>query len=380
MNEQGRATARRPRVLLVFTSSGIGGAERSLTRMALHGADAVEYQLLTFGGEGEWARWARSLGAEVQVFELFSCRAAAVRSLFSCVASLRRLRADVVYVVGLKSAILLRLLRPAIPGKIVHAIRSSFPRGSYMRRKFALAELLLGWLTDHYIANSQAGARDLRDMTGADARRVSVIYNGLTVLTPIDAPFAERPPRVVVVANITGQKGHLELLPVIVRARTRVPDMQVWFVGRNELGDLLQQSIAQFGLENCIRVPGFSNSPEGTLRSARVFALPTLQVEGCPTALIEAMALGLAVVAYDVGGIPEIITSGVNGLLVPAGDALAFASALVQLLTNAKLNERLGRAARETVLDKFSLQRCAAQHVQVWQRLMTRSDAYEAPR
>ena len=123
--------------------------------MALQSGDAVEYRLLTFGGEGEWTRWARSLGADVHAFEVFSRRAGAVPSLFRCVASLRRFRADVIYVVGLKSAIVLRLLRLAIPGKIVHAIRSSFPRGSYMRRKFALAERLLHGLTDHYVANSQ---------------------------------------------------------------------------------------------------------------------------------------------------------------------------------------------------------------------------------
>src|SRR5262245_49587470 len=121
MADQARETAARLRVLLVFTASGIGGAERSLTRMALQGGVAVEYWLLSFGGEGEWAEWARSLGAEVHVFELFSRRTGRARSFFRCLATLRTARADVIYVVGLKSAILLRLLRLAIPGKIVHA-------------------------------------------------------------------------------------------------------------------------------------------------------------------------------------------------------------------------------------------------------------------
>ena len=50
------------------------------------------------------------------------------------------------------------------------------------------------------------------------------------------------------VANITGQKGHLELLPVIASVRSAVPDLQVWFIGRNELGSVLQERIAQLGL------------------------------------------------------------------------------------------------------------------------------------
>ena len=72
-------------------------------------------------------------------------------------------------------------------------------------------------------------------------------------------------------------------------------------------------------------------------------------------ALLEAMANGMAVVAGDVGGIPEMVEDGRSGLLVPPNDADALAAALRRLLSDVDLREQLGAAARERVLDRFDL-------------------------
>lgn len=80
-----------------------------------------------------------------------------------------------------------------------------------------------------------------------------------------------------------------------------------------------------------------------------VFVLPS-RGEGCPNALLEAMASGCAVVASAIGGIQDIVEDGVNGLLVPPGDPNALATALRRVLDDSALRSRLGRAARETIL------------------------------
>lgn len=358
------------KVLLVFTSSGIGGAERSLTRMAAYPQPNVIYRLLTLGGEGDWSVWAQGLEADIQVFDVFGRTKHRAGELVRCLSACREFQPDIVYVVGLKAAILLRLLlRPLVSGRFVHAIRSSFPLGSDMRRKFAIPERLLHRLTDHYIVNSASGAADLVHMSRVPRQKVTVIYNGLPPIDPIREPIGLRPPRVVIVANITGKKGHIEFLPVIRALRERVVGLQVWFVGRNEIGSALHEKIAQLGIDDVVSVMGFVEHPEDALRSSRVVALPTLEVEGCPTSIIEAMAMGLPVVAYAVGGIPEIIESGVNGILVERGDEEAFASALAMLLTDEVANRKLGEAAQATALAKFSLEACAEQHARLWRRL-----------
>jgi glycosyltransferase involved in cell wall biosynthesis len=77
-----------------------------------------------------------------------------------------------------------------------------------------------------------------------------------------------------------------------------------------------------------------------------IFALSSRQ-EGLPLALMEAMATGLPCLATSVGGIPEIVRDGVEGLLVPAGDPQALSSALRRLVADPGLRNRLGSAARE---------------------------------
>lgn len=365
-----RRTDERLRVLLVFSAHDIGGAERSLTRMARHASESIDYRMITLGGEGDWSVWARGFGADVEVFDVFGSGTLRLRAFASCISRCRAFRPHIVYLVGLRSAALLRLVRGLIPGVFVHAIRSAFPRGSQMRRKFALLEPMLRRLTDHYVANSQAGASDIREISGARVEDVTVIYNGVDEVKPITTAFASRAVRVTVVANITGQKGHMEFLPVIQAVHSRLPELQVWFVGRNDLGSVLHERICALGLERVVAELGYCKSPEAALYSSRVFALPTRDVEGSPTAIIEAMAIGLPVVAYDIGGISEIIVSGVNGVLIQPGADADFAAALVQLLTDEALNLRLGQEARKTIQAKFSLERCASQHTCLWQGLV----------
>jgi glycosyltransferase involved in cell wall biosynthesis len=95
------------------------------------------------------------------------------------------------------------------------------------------------------------------------------------------------------------------------------------------------------------------------LADADLFVLPS-RSEAFPNAVIEAMAAGLPVIATDVGGIPEIIRTGENGLLVPPGDPEALAHAIVGLMDQPGLAADLGRAARIDVERYYTLDRMVA--------------------
>jgi len=104
------------------------------------------------------------------------------------------------------------------------------------------------------------------------------------------------------------------------------------------------------------------------LRGFDVFALPSLN-EGISNTILEAMATGLPVVASRVGGNPELVTDGEDGLLVPPLEPAAWAAALERVLVDPALAARLGEAARHTARERFSLDRTVSRTLQLYRSL-----------
>ncbi|MCZ6799409.1 MAG: glycosyltransferase [Nitrospirae bacterium] len=98
---------------------------------------------------------------------------------------------------------------------------------------------------------------------------------------------------------------------------------------------------------------GFQKNVNQFVNVVDVFVLPSI-MEGFGIVLLEAMALRKAIVACRVGGIPEVITDGVTGILVPPKDSNALAKAIVGLITDEKAKRRFGEAARKVVEERFS--------------------------
>jgi glycosyltransferase involved in cell wall biosynthesis len=132
----------------------------------------------------------------------------------------------------------------------------------------------------------------------------------------------------------------VESLPAHVRSRVHLR-----LAGDGEV-DQVRAQVAARGLGDTVDVVGWLGPRERdeALRQADIFVLPSYD-EGLPMALLEAMAHGLVPITTPVGGIPEAVTDGVHGLLVPPGDPAALARALHRLVENDALRERLGRHA-----------------------------------
>jgi len=186
----------------------------------------------------------------------------------------------------------------------------------------------------------------------APGARVAVVPNAVPLPPPSRVvPEAER---ILFLGRLERAKGVFELLAAGALLAPRFPALRLVFGGEGDVAAVRRRA-AELGIEERIELPGWlaPQQRDEQLARASVFCLPS-HAEGLPMAMLEAMAAGRAVVASSVGGIPETIVDGGNGLLVPPGDATALAAALAQVLGDAALRARLGGAARATIEQHYS--------------------------
>ena len=229
---------------------------------------------------------------------------------------------------------------------------------------------------DAVVANSQAAANDTIGIERIDPRRVHVIRNAVVPVTTTDADrlrfrqgWGFSPQDVVVgcVGNYKPGKGQELLLEIATDLRERHPSLRYCFVGDGPLRSWLENEIRRRGLDGVIALHS-GETDARPLYGAFDIAVQASDSEGLPNAVLEAAAAGLPIVATAVGGTAEILTNGLNGVLVAKGDRQGLADALGQLAEDPETRRRLGRAARARALD-FSPARLAEQTGALYRRL-----------
>ena len=202
--------------------------------------------------------------------------------------------------------------------------------------------------------------RRWEERLGADPDKIRCVYNGID---PGNFPPAEGEPAEPVVSWV-GRVDPLKDLETLIRAfdlvRRRRPEARLRLFGGTPAGNEAyerhcRQVTADLGLNDHVRFEGRVDQITDAYRAGQVVALTSVS-EGFPYTVIESMAMGRPPVATRVGGVPEAV--GEAGLIVKPRDAMGVASALGKLLDDAPLRQRLGAAARERVMELFTLQGC----------------------
>ena len=199
---------------------------------------------------------------------------------------------------------------------------------------------------------------------------VIVLHN--PVLLPQRRPTPARAPATLVfLGHIETAKGCHELLRAMGAIVAAVPQARLLLCGDGQR-DEARAVAAALGLQASVDLPGWVDAGEraALLDMATVFVLPS-HAEGLPMSLLEAMAHGVPVVATAVGGIPEAVRDGVEGLLVAPGDTAALAAAVLGLLADPDARVRLGAAGRERVRSEFSSTKMVATLEDLYEKLAT---------
>ncbi len=178
-----------------------------------------------------------------------------------------------------------------------------------------------------------------------------------------------RAPCLGVIAQFIPRKGHdrlLEALPAVLDVH---PNTRVLFFGRGPLEDELRAQVAQAGLAARVVFAGFRTDLDKILPCLDAVIHPAL-AEGMGVALLEAAAAAVPVVAFDAGGIREVVDDGVTGLLAPVGDVTVLAAAINELLDDPARARELGIAARRRVEAGFTLAEHAEQHLALYRQVL----------
>lgn len=159
------------------------------------------------------------------------------------------------------------------------------------------------------------------------------------------------PKRLVCVGRLCEQKGQILLVDAAARARQRIGDFELVFVGDGEMRGVVEARVAALGLAPCVRITGWASGSQvrDELLAGRAMVLPSF-AEGLPVVIMEALALERPVISTYVAGIPELVDAGC-GWLVPAGSVERLADALVAALSSdASTLAALGREGRRRVV------------------------------
>ncbi|MDX6769760.1 MAG: glycosyltransferase [Elusimicrobiota bacterium] len=364
------------RVLFVSTSTTVGGAEKTLFNLAT----LLDHKAFTVAGvvslkpEGEYGRRLREAGVKVESLGAASPRPRDAKTL---AAIIDRERPDVVHALMFSAIQVARMAKTqaSVAFKLV-----SSPRVNY-RTRSTLTLAIDRWQKDRddlLIAECQASADFLVKRQGYSRERVKVIRNGIeTAGWPaskvdrakhrLELRLGANDLLVGAVGRLDDQKGFDTLIEAMAGLKSF--PIKCVILGEGPARGKLEGLVRKHQLEKSVWLLGERADVPSWLSAFDVYCLPS-RWEGLPNALLEAMALGLPVVASAVDGVPEAVEHEKSGLLVPPDDPKALGAALRRLVTDFALRGRLGPAAAAVVAEKFTLRRMIAEYEETYRAVL----------
>jgi len=215
----------------------------------------------------------------------------------------------------------------------------------------------------------------VQELTTAGVQRQNVIELPNGVETDAVAAKSDytlhNPARIVFIGRLHHQKGLDILLKAFQQVYLNYPDrdLRLELLGDGPLKEHLLDLAGRLGIDSQVTFHGKTDHVDEHLQDADVFVLPS-RAEGLSNALLEAMAYGLPVLVSDIPGNLDVIEHGKNGLLFAVDDPSALTKYLVSLLDKPDLRERLGRQARQTVENHYSLNTVAGRYIALYQDLL----------
>jgi len=378
MREGDRGTGARPfRVLYLIVDLTVGGAEDHLLSLARN-LDRTRFLpvVCCIGRKGPIGAEIEAAGVRVEELGKLG-KGGFDREIVPLLRALiRRERIDLVHAHMYHANLYGRLaaFREGVPAVI--SVHNTYVRPKILRR------FLNGWLarrTPFILAGSEAIRADIERFDRVPPGKIRVIPYGVDVDT-FNCALSRDEAReklglpgdrflVGTVGRLEEQKGQKYLIDAAGRLSREGREATLLLVGSGREEDRLRDQAVREGIRDAVLFLGTRRDLPELFRAMDVFAFPSLW-EGFPIALLSAMAAGIPVVVTPVGGVPEVVKDGVNGLIVPAGDPAALAEAIWRVHENPVRASGLGRAAAATVRDRYSHRTTARRIMEIYEQVL----------
>ena len=377
-------------ILLIGTQMAIGGAQRGLFDQA-HWFKAQGCKVAVaffYDKEGLYERWSQAVDFPVYNLQAYQRGGGflrqgilLLRGLWRLWSLLRRERFDVVEtfthdsnILGLPLAWLARV-----------PVRLATHRGkiqAFPKWRQVLHNMLINFGIAHTLIAVSEQTRQQAIDEGVWENRITAIPNAVKALDTSSANrvairselgLNESDIFLLSIGRLTYQKGHEFLIQAMSKVVRHFPNAKTGICGDGPLRSQLEEQIKEADLSKQVFLLGAWEDVAPLLASADIFILPS-RWEGLSRALMEAMAAGLPVIATQVDGIKDLITDGVNGLLVPSEDAEALGNSILQLIEDTEMRKRMGAAGQAHVLKNHSVDEMCLKYYNVMLGLLETAD------
>jgi len=355
------------KILYIATAAEFGGVSRHILWLAEYLISQGHQVGFVTAPEPRLLKQAQQLGVElfpnpyfVRPVQLHND----VRALWPVFQAIRKFNPDLVSAHSTKAGYAARLACAILRKPVIftaHGWAFTEGRSMWKRRLLALAERLAAKVTAKIICVSEHDRQLALKFKVAPPEKLTVIHNGIDP-RPFEGVggFSVRKefsltdyPVLTMVGRLAPPKDFFTLLKAFKRVEDKA---KLLIVGGGELYSEIQRFVREKGLNGRVILTGEREDIPEILTASDIFVLAT-NWEGLPRSIIEAMMVGLPVVATEVGGVPELVENEVTGFLIPPRDPDALAEVLQRLIADSELRRRMGQAGREKALKEFTLRR-----------------------
>lgn len=345
------------KVLEIIGDATLAGAPRHLLSL-LENFDYKKLSLFVICPPGPLAGEIRTLRKSIDL-EIVPIRSKLDLAAISEIRkNIKHLKPDLIHAHGTRGGSVGRLAAIGLKVPVIyteHLWTKNYHLTSWVANQMQMIGLwFLDMFTNLNIAVSQAVKDFMVESQISRPSKITVVYNAIETPKKKAKIFEKKEIILGTVGTLNYQKGIQYLIEAMPRIMREFPQAKLMIVGEGVYKDHLKKLVKKMKLNQVISFTGFINDIEDEMVKFDIYVQPSLS-ESFGLAIVQAMSLGIPIVATNTGGIPEVVTTGKSGILVEVGKSQALAEAILELLRDKSKAKEMGKLAAEEAKIKFNM-------------------------